>query len=146
MNELEKKVVKALQEEFPICEKPFEEIGKRFGISEKEVVEILKKGLDSGIIRHFGASVNTRKLGYYTCLCATSIPEDRLDMVEEIASHPQITHAYLRDHHLNFWFATLTPSKEDFENFVKHLEHKYQIKILSFPTKKKFKVKAVFNI
>jgi DNA-binding Lrp family transcriptional regulator len=141
-----KNLLNLLQQEFPIEEKPFETLAKKFDFSQEEIIEFLKNLQKEGIIRHFGATVNSIKLGYYTCLCGTSIPEERINIVYEIAELPEVTHAYLREHKLNFWFTVVLPSEETLPNFIKNLSDKYQIEIKSFPMVKKFKAKAVFTL
>ncbi len=146
MNEKEKKLLNLIQEEFPLCSRPFKELGKRVALSEGEVLNFLQRLKEQGILRHLGASVNSKKLGYRTCLCAATIPEDKLYLAEKIAELPEVTHAYLRKHQLNFWFTLITPSEEKENEIITSLERDYHIKIKKFPTLKKFKVRAVFEV
>ncbi|PMP96579.1 MAG: Lrp/AsnC family transcriptional regulator [Thermodesulfobacterium geofontis] len=150
MEKLKEKNLKALlnflQKEFPLVSEPFKILAEKFGLEENEIIDFLKDLKKRGIIRHFGATVDSYKLGYITCLCATSIPEEKIESAYEIAKLPEITHAYLREHELNFWFTIITKSEKDLEDFCKKLEEKFQIKIKLFPAIKKFKVKAVFEI
>ena len=141
-----KKLLNILQEDFPLVSEPFKFVAKKTGLAEEEVIDILKELKEKGIIRHFGASINSHKLGYITCLCATSIPENKEEIAYKIAELPEITHAYLREHRLNFWFTTVTKSQKELEELCKKLEKTFKIKIKKFPTLKKFKVKAVFEV
>lgn len=135
-----------LQKEFPLASKPFKILAEKFGLEENEVINFLKNLKKRGIIRHFGATIDSHKLGYITCLCATSIPEEKIEIAYKIAKLPEITHAYLREHELNFWFTIITKSEKDLKDLCKNLEKKFQIKIKLFPAIKKFKVKAIFEI
>ncbi len=141
-----KALLNSIQEGFPLDTYPFKVLSQRFGIPEDEIIDYLKDLKNKGIIRHFGATVNSYKLKYFTCLCATSIPEDKVNIAYEIAELPEVTHAYLREHNLNFWFITVTKNRETLLEFVKVVEKRYKLKIYLFPTKKKFKVKAVFKV
>ncbi len=141
-----KELLNLLQKEFPLTSEPFKVLAERFDLEENEIIEFLKDLKEKGVIRHFGASVDSHKLGYITCLCAVSIPEDKLEIAYKIAEFPQVTHAYLREHKLNFWFTVVIKSEEELKKFCKELEEKFQIKIKLFPAIKKFKVKAVFKI
>ena len=72
-----KKLLNILQEDFPLVSEPFKFVAEKTGLTEEEVINILKELKEKNIIRHFGASINSHKLGYITCLCATSIPENK---------------------------------------------------------------------
>jgi len=143
---VDKKLLEVLQEDFPVCSRPFKIIAEKLGLTEEEVLKTLKELKNLGIIRHFGASLNSRKLGYFTCLCAVKLPKEKLNIAEEIASLPEVTHGYLRDHELNFWFTTVTKDEASLKTFVKSLEKEYGVKVLTFPAVKQFKVKAVFKL
>ncbi len=146
MNGKEKKLLNLIQKEFPLCSRPFKALGERVGLTEEEVLSFLKRLKEKGILRHLGASINSKKLGYRTCLCATSLPEEKLYLAEEIARLPEVTHAYLRKHSLNFWFTLITPSEGKEKEIIAFLEKTYGIEIKKFPTLKKFKVRAVFEV
>uniref|UniRef100_A0A7V4JQB9 siroheme decarboxylase n=1 Tax=Thermodesulfobacterium geofontis TaxID=1295609 RepID=A0A7V4JQB9_9BACT len=141
-----KELLNFLQKDFPLVPEPFKILAEKFALEEREIIDFLKNLKKKRIIRHFGATVNSYKLGYFTCLCATVIPEDKIKIVYEIAKLPEITHAYLREHKLNFWFTVVTKSEKDLKDFCKNLEERFEIKIKLFPAIKKFKVKAVFEI
>jgi len=141
-----KELLNYMQENFPLHPEPFKVLAEKFDLSEDEIIEFLKELKKKNIIRHFGASVNSHKLGYITCLCATSIPENQMEIAYKIAELPEVTHAYLRDHKLNFWFTTVTPSEKELEELKDRLEKNYNLKIKLFPATKKFKVKAIFKV
>jgi len=141
-----KELLNYMQENFPLHPEPFKVLAEKFDLSEDEIIEFLKELKKKNIIRHFGASVNSHKLGYITCLCATSIPENQIEIAYKIAELPEVTHAYLRDHKLNFWFTTVTPSEKELEELKDRLEKNYNLKIKLFPATKKFKVKAIFKV
>lgn len=135
-----------LQEDFPLDPKPFEVLGKKVGLTEEEVLNFLRNLKEKGVLRHLGASPDSHKLGHFTCLCACSLSEENLHLAQEIANLPEVTHAYLREHPLNFWFTLVLPSESELEPYIERLEKSYQIKVQAFPAIKKFKVRAVFEI
>ncbi len=141
-----KELLNFLQKDFPLVPEPFKILAEKFDLEEKEIIDFLKNLKKRKIIRHFGATVNSYKLGYITSLCATSLPENKIKIAYEIAKLPEITHAYLREHELNFWFTVITKSEKDLKDFCKNLEERFKIRIKLFPAIKKFKVKAVFEV
>ncbi len=146
MEEAYRNLLNLIQEEFPLTERPFRELGKRVGLSEEEVLTFLQELKEEGVLRHLGASPDSHKLGHFTCLCACHLPDELLHSAEEIAELPEVTHAYLREHYLNFWFTLVLPSKEALEPYLKGLQEKYHLEIKAFPAIKKFKVRAVFSL
>ncbi len=136
-----KELLNLIQKDFPLTEKPFEILSKKLGVSERDIINFLKELKEKGIIRHFGATLNSRKLGYKTLLCACHM-KDR-ETIETIAKHKTVSHAYLRRHYLNFWFTIISKAPEE---VVKELEKNFNLKIYTFPAKRKFKVRAVFEI
>ena len=135
-----------IQEDFPLHPEPFKVLGEKVGLTEEEVLTFLEELKQRGILRHLGASPDSQKLKHFTCLCAVSIPEDKLHIAQEIAELPETTHAYLREHKLNFWFTLVLPREEDLEPYLESLTSKYKLKFYAFPAIKKFKVRAVFKI
>lgn len=145
MKEAYSKLLNLIQEDFPLVPEPFKVLAEKVGLKEEEVLNFLKELSKKGILRHLGASPDSHKLGHFTCLCASALPEEALHIAEEIANLPQVTHAYLREHKLNFWFTLVLPSEQDLEPMLSQLERTYGIKILAFPALRKYKVKAVFS-
>ncbi|MFQ6088888.1 MAG: Lrp/AsnC family transcriptional regulator [Candidatus Methanofastidiosia archaeon] len=155
MEEIEKKVLRKVQVELPLTEKPFEEIGKALGISSEEVISIIKKSLEDGKIRKIGAVLNPNKLGYETMLLAVKVPEDELEWVaQKISSYHGVTHNYLRtayekngekkEQNYNLWF-TLIERKERFFDVVSEIRKLgYDVKML--PKSKVFKIGVKFDI
>lgn len=98
MDAVDRKIVLAMQEEFPLVTEPYRELAARVGISEDELLQRLQRQKKSGCIRKMGAVLRHREVGYIAnALCAWRIPEERLSEVGAImAAHPAITHCYSR--------------------------------------------------
>ncbi len=150
MNPIEKKLINILQLELPMLEKPYEEIGKRLGISEAEALQITQNLKDQKIIRQISAIFDTRSLGYKTSLVAMAIPKERLDEAAEmINKHPGVSHNYRRNHYYNLWFTVAVPpdSKFGLEKTVDifHQQAKADVTRL-MPTLKLFKIGVNLDI
>jgi len=98
MNEREIKVVKALQEDLPLCERPFAELAARIGMTEDELLNVARDLRERGVIRRFGAAVRHRRLGYRANgMSVWNVPVERRDEVgRALASREQVSHCYLR--------------------------------------------------
>jgi siroheme decarboxylase len=99
-----------LQESVPFTEQPFEELGKRCGLSERETLLRVKALKEAKVIRQISAIFDTRSLGYASSLVAAKIAPENLDAaVAVINSHPGVSHNYLRNHDFNLWYTIAVP-------------------------------------
>ena len=104
----------ALQGAFPLCERPFGELGRRAGIEEAEAVRRVRELKDAGLIRWIGAIFDSAALGYRGALVALELPAGRIEAAAQIVSaHPGVSHNYQRDHVFSLWFTLTTPPGTD---------------------------------
>jgi len=98
LDELDKKIIAIMQEEFPLVPEPYRAIADRIGISEDELLIRLKKYSQSRKIRKMGAVLRHREVGYAAnALCAWNVPEERIQEVGEMfAKNVVVTHCYAR--------------------------------------------------
>lgn len=98
MDLIDRKIVIAMQDEFPLVPEPYRELAGRIGISEEELLTRLQKQKQRGCIRKMGAVLRHREVGYTAnALCAWIVEEERLAQVGSImAAHPAVTHCYAR--------------------------------------------------
>jgi len=79
-----KDLLNLIQSNFPLESRPFLKIAKQLNISEKQVIDIIKELKSNGYIKRLGGIFDSRKLGYYSTLCAIKVPLDRIDEVAKI--------------------------------------------------------------
>ncbi len=95
---VEKKVAEQVQGNIPLDKRPFDVIGKRVGISGKDVIDVLKKLKKRGIMRRFGAVLRHRSAGFSeNAMVVWAVPEERCEETGFLlASYKEITHCYER--------------------------------------------------
>jgi len=147
-NQKNRLLLKELQNNFPVSERPYFEIGRRLGLSEPEVIRKLKKFKKNGLLRYVGAIFDTKKLRLKSSLVAMAVPKLRLAQVTKIInSHPEVSHNYLRDDIFNVWFTVSAGSKQRLKNIISQIKKNTKIaKTLDLATKKVFKIDARFKI
>jgi len=148
LNQKDRLLLKELQNNFPVSERPYLEIGRRLGLSEPEVIRKLKKFKKNGLLRYVGAIFDTKKLRLKSSLVAMAVPKLRLAQVTKIInSHPEVSHNYLRDDIFNVWFTVSAGSKQRLKNIISQIKKNTKIaKTLDLATKKVFKIDARFKI
>jgi siroheme decarboxylase len=102
-------LLRKLQEGLPLVQEPFQELGRRLGLEEHEVLERLMALRAAGIIRKFRARIDQRQVGLTAnALVAWCIPPEIKESTGRIlASSPCVTHCYERQPVPGRWNYTL---------------------------------------
>ena len=98
LSELEKRVVRELQEGLPLVSRPFAELAGRLGIDEDQLLREVAALKQKGIIRRFGAAVRHQDLGFnHNAMVVWAVPEARVEEVGRIfAGFKEVSHCYER--------------------------------------------------
>lgn len=104
--DIDKDLLNAIQDDFPLTARPYQVVGERLGITEEEAIErtaVMKN--QHKVIRQISPIFDTRALGYQSALVAMKIPPERLLASAKIVNeHPGVSHNYQRSHPFNMWF------------------------------------------
>ncbi len=98
LTEQQKKIIKELQKDLPLEERPFEIIAQRLKMTEENLLQQINYLKDKGYMRRFGAALRHREMGITANAMITwKVPEEDCERVGKIiASHPEVTHCYQR--------------------------------------------------
>lgn len=148
MTEIEKQLLNAIQSDFPITARPFNDLARELGVSESEVIDLIGGLKNRGVIRRIGAIFDSQKLGYKSTLCAMKVPAERLEEVAGIvSSFPGVTHNYGRDHELNLWFTLIAETQEQLVGTLELIKAKTGIStVLNLPAVNLFKINVRFSL
>lgn len=148
MDDIDKKILNILQNEFPLEERPFLIVAGQCGISEDEAITRIRKMREKGIIRRIGAVFDGVKLGRVSTLCAARVPEEKIDLfVQTVNANKGVTHNYRRDHEYNIWFTVSAPTALELESFLKDIKEKTGVTdILDMRAVRTFKINASFEV
>ena len=148
MDNIDRAIINEIQSDFPIAERPFQELGDRFELTEDEVLGRVKSLKEEGVIRRIGGNFNSRKLNFTSTLCAAKVPENRLDnFVEAVNRYPGVTHNYLRNHEYNVWFTFIAENMAYIDNALKEISSETGVKeIRNLPAVRMFKIKVDFEV
>lgn len=142
MDQIDKTILNQIQKHFPVCRRPFAELGKRVGLSEDEALQRVRRLKDEGYIRRIGGVFDTPKLGFFSTLVAAKVLPDRLeDVAEYVNQFNGVTHNYQRDHAFNLWFTVTAQSEKDADNFLDEIRSLDGMeKLLKLPAEKIYKI------
>ena len=98
ITELDKKIVRALQGEFPLVAEPYKELADRIGIPEEVFLARVQAMEEQKKIRKMGAVLRHREVGYSAnVLVAWVVPSERMDEIAgQMSSCPSVSHCYDR--------------------------------------------------
>jgi DNA-binding Lrp family transcriptional regulator len=123
MLEVDRKIINHLQDNFPVCERPFASLAEQLNMEENELLQRVQSLLDDGTLSRFGPMYNIEMLGGVYCLVAMSIPEHDLDkVIKKINTYPEVAHNYEREHEFNVWFVLAVENKAQLKNILKDIE------------------------
>lgn len=110
IDKLDKQLLNEIQWVFPLTDRPYLEISKRYNISEKDVMQRISYLKQIGLIRQINAIFDTRRLGYKSALIAFAVKPSKVNRVaEQVNKHPGVSHNYERNHEFNMWFTLAVP-------------------------------------
>jgi len=89
-------IVRAIQDDFPIVDRPFLIVADRAKTTEQNVIATVRKWLENGTIRRFGARLNHRRAGYSQNVLTAWKGENIGILGHTFAELPDVSHCYQR--------------------------------------------------
>lgn len=148
MDELDLKLLAAVQDGFPITSRPFQDLGLALGLEEDEVISRLAELQKEGLVRRIGPILDLRRMGKSGILAALAVSLDEADGVADTVSlYPEVSHNYLRpnDSGYNLWF-TVSGTEERIQDILQEIRAKTGKEMLVLPTLRIFKIGVKFDI
>jgi DNA-binding Lrp family transcriptional regulator len=138
--------VNAWQRGFPLCPRPFEEIGLSSHLSEGEVIGRFKKLKSAGVIDRVGPVFRPNTVGVST-LAAIAVPRDRLAHVAaQVSAQPGVNHNYERENAFNLWFVVTAPNASALQWRISCIEYATGLAVAQMPLLEEFHIDLGFDL
>lgn len=122
LTEQEKELVRALQDGFPLVERPYAEIARKSGWEEADVISKLNEWREGGVLRRISAYIRHQRAGFKANgMGVWDVPEEQLEEIgNRMAGSPMVSHCYARPKTEKFPYRLYTmihgQSKDDVYN------------------------------
>jgi DNA-binding Lrp family transcriptional regulator len=148
MDESDARLLTRIQARLPIEPRPFERLGHELGMTEREVLDRVRRLSQSGVIRRIGATFHPERLGYVSTLAAMQVDADRIEAVAAAACRfAEVTHCYERDGQWNLWFTITAESPERLEAVLDAVRAQAPgCPVVSLPSRRRYKLRVEFDL
>ena len=134
MDEIDRRIINALQVGFPVCDAPYQRVAGQLGLTEPALLERLQALLDNGTLSRFGPLYHAEQMGGALTLAAVKAPPERFDEVTEIINtFPEVAHNYARNHALTMWFVIATETPEQIRQTLTAIEQQTGLTVYNMP-------------
>lgn len=138
-DETDRRLINALQGDFPLVPEPYRQIAESLGLSEAEVLHRLESMLRRRVLTRFGPMYQIERIGGTFVLAALKVPDADFEPVAEIVNTlPEVAHNYRREHALNMWFVLATESPEGIGSAIRKIETATGLPVLAFPKEREY--------
>lgn len=139
LDELDRRIINALQGGFPLSDEPYREAAVTLGLSEEKLLARLKRMLDERVLTRFGPMFQIERMGGRFVLAAMQVPEADFDRIAEtVNAFPEVAHNYRREHAFNMWFVLATEKPEGIAEVIGRIEGATGISIAAFPKEREY--------
>ncbi len=142
----EREMLNRWQRGFPFVSRPFARVAEETGMPEEEVIAMVARLQQAGVICRVGAVVRPNTAGAST-LAAVSAPPERLEEVAHIISNqPEVTHNYEREHELNLWFVVTAADRAGVDAALMRIRTETGLDVLDLPMVRAFHIDLAFAL
>ena len=98
-------LIDAIQDGLPLIARPYRQLAERLGWSEQQVIDKLRKMLESGVIKRLGVVVRHHELGYRAnAMVVWDVPDEDVDTLGyQLGRQDCVTLCYQRPRSLPDW-------------------------------------------
>ena len=146
LNKMEQMLLNDFQRDLPLRSQPYKQIAEKLGVTEKEVLETLKRLKAGGMVSRVGPVFTANRVGVSTLAAVAADPAEIIDIAGMINRYPEVNHNYEREHTFNLWFVVTASTSGKLRSVIKDIEMKTGLKVLVLPMLKDYYIDLGFPI
>lgn len=134
LSALDRRIVNALQGDFPLTDTPYADVAATLEITEAQLLERLAALREARVLTRFGPMYQIERMGGRFVLAALAVPEARFEAVAAaVNALPEVAHNYRREHTFNMWFVLATETPDGIDAAIDRIEADTGLKVHAFP-------------
>jgi DNA-binding Lrp family transcriptional regulator len=139
LDDIDRRLINALQGDFPLGDEPYREVAAALGIDEADLIARLQHLLAERVLTRFGPLFQIERLGGRFVLAALQVPEADFARVAGIVnSLPEVAHNYRREHAYNMWFVLATERPDGIAAAIARIEADTGLAVAAFPKEREY--------
>ena len=136
---IDRRIINALQGDFPLVPEPYREVADALGLSEGELLQRLDAMLERKVLTRFGPMFQIERAGGAFVLAAMKVTEADFDRIAaQVNAFPEVAHNYRREHALNMWFVLATATPGGIARTVAAIEAATGLPVFPFPKEREY--------
>lgn len=139
LDDVDRRIINALQGDFPLTDEPYREVAEALGLTETELLARLDRLLKARTLTRFGPMFQIERMGGRFVLAAMKVPEPDFDHVaERVNALPEVAHNYRREHAYNMWFVLATERPDGIARAIARIEADTGLAVAAFPKEREY--------
>lgn len=139
LDETDRRIINALQGDFPLVPEPYREVAAVLGLGEQELLLRLEAMIERKVLTRFGPMFQIERAGGAFVLAAMRVPEADFDRVaSQVNAFPEVAHNYRREHALNMWFVLATETPQGIAAATAAIEATTGLPVHAFPKEREY--------
>lgn len=139
IDDIDRRIINALQGGFPLVAEPYREVAASLGLDETELLRRIDAMLSRRVLTRFGPMFQIERAGGAFVLAAMRVPEADFERVTaQVNAFAEVAHNYRRDHAFNMWFVLATASPEGIPRAVAAIEAATGLPVFPFPKESEY--------
>ena len=138
-DEIDRRLINALQGDFPLVAEPYQLVAEALGLDETEVLRRIDSLLERNVLTRFGPMFQIERAGGAFVLAAMRVAEAEFERIAgQVNAFAEVAHNYRREHELNMWFVLATATPQGIADTIAAIEAKTGLPVFAFPKEREY--------
>jgi DNA-binding Lrp family transcriptional regulator len=139
LDDIDRKLINALQGDFPLVREPYRQVAETLGLDEDELLRRLDAMLERCVLTRFGPMFQIERAGGAFVLAAMRVADADFERVAaQVNAFAEVAHNYRREHALNMWFVLATATPQGIGEAIAAIEAATGLPVFAFPKEREY--------